>query len=99
MRRSTHDVRGGRDCGESTFADVDGESDERADERAKLEDGPEYGECLPLVFLERIGHHDGALRRPEQSGGDSEERASEDDEPSGALGLVAVGWTYVNASS
>ena len=90
MRRSTHDVRGGRDCGESAFADVDGESNERADERAKLEDGPEDTEGLALVLLQWVAHHDATLCGPKEGGGDTENRTSEDKEPPRALSLEAV---------
>ena len=62
--------------------------DDGADEGAKLEDGPEDTERLALVLLERVGHHYRTLGRPEEGGGDTEDRTSEDDEPIGVLSLV-----------
>ena len=85
----TYDVRRGGDGGEATGADVDGKSNEGADERAELENSPENGEGLALVLFERVGHHDGTLRRPEEGSRDTEKRTRENNEPSGALRLVA----------
>ena len=85
-KEGAHDVCRRGDGRQATGADVDGEGNEGAQERAELEDGPENGERLALVLFERVGHHDGALRRPEERGGDSEEGAGEDEEPSRALG-------------
>ena len=90
QRERTHDVGRGGDGGEATGADVDGKSNEGADERAELEDSPENGEGLALVLLERVGQHDGALGGPEQRVGDPEDGSGKDEEPAGVLRLVAV---------
>ena len=58
IRETAHDVCRGGDGGEPTAPDVDGESDDGANERTELEDGPEYGERLALVLLEWVTHHD-----------------------------------------
>ena len=70
---------------------IDSESDDGANERTELEDGPEDTECFALILLERITHHDTSLGRPEQSGGDTEDCAGENQEPACALGLVTSG--------
>ena len=86
---TTHDIRRGRDGREAAAPNIDRERDDGADERAELEDGPEDGKGLALVLLERVGHHDRTLGRPEEGSGDPEEGAGENDEPARALRLVA----------
>ena len=70
--------------------DVDGECDEGPDEGSELEYRPKHGEGLALVLLERIGHHDRPLRRPEQGGGDPEDGSGKDEEPASVLCLIAI---------
>ena len=55
------------DLGQSRVG-LQAERDGRTDEGTELEDGPEDGERSTLVLLEGIRHHDGTLRRPEESG-------------------------------
>ena len=74
-----------------TFPKIDGECDDCTDERTELEDGPEDSECLAFILLERVTHHNTSLGRIEQSGRDTEDRASEDQEPARTLGLVTSG--------
>ena len=71
-----------------TLVEIDSESDDSTDERAELEDGPEDTECLAFILLERVTHHDTSLGRPKQGGGDTEDRASENQEPTRTLGLM-----------
>jgi hypothetical protein len=71
-----------------TLLKIDSEGDDGTDERTKLEDGPEDAKRLAFILLERITHHNTSLGRPEQSGGDTEECTSENQEPACALGLV-----------
>lgn len=62
---------------------VDGlaERDQGPDDTAQVEDGPEPGEGAALLGLERVGHHDGALGGPEETGADTEQGAREVVEP------------------
>lgn len=48
---------------------------------ADVEDTPEPGEVATLLLLDRVGHHDGTLSGPEQTGADTEEGTGEDVEP------------------
>ena len=67
---------------------IDSEGDDGTDERTKLKDGPEDTKRLAFILLERIAHHDTSLGRPEESGGDTEERTGEDQEPPCTVGLM-----------
>lgn len=70
---------------------VDGECDDSTNEGPELEYRPEDGECLALVLLEWVSHHDGALGRPQQCGSEPKDSTGEDKEPVRSLGLVADG--------
>jgi len=50
-----------------------------ADDTAQVEYYPKPGDVTTFVLLQRVGHHDGALRGPEDAGADAEEESSEDD--------------------
>ena len=69
--------------------EIDGKSDDGADEGAKLENGPKDTEGFAFIPLERVTHHNAPLSGPKQSSGDTQDRAGEYQEPSRALGLVA----------
>jgi len=71
-----------------TFLEIDSEGNDGTNERTELEDGPEDTECLALILLERVTHHDTSLGGPEQGCGDAEDCASENQEPTCTLGLV-----------
>jgi hypothetical protein len=68
--------------------DVNCQSYDGANERAKLEDRPEDAKRLPLVFFEWVAHHDCALRGPKQRRRYAEHPTSKYDEPARSLGLV-----------
>ena len=74
-----------------TLVKIDSEGDDGADERTKLENGPEDTERLAFILLEGVTHHDTSLGGPEQCGGDAENCAGEDQEPACALGLMSGG--------
>jgi len=79
--------------------EIDSEGDDSTDERTELEDGPEDTECLSLILLERVTHHDTSLGRPEQGGGDTEDCASKNQEPTCTLGLMTSGERRVSGKS
>ena len=89
--RRTHDVSGRRHGIQMALLEVDSESDNSTNKRTELEDGPEDTECLALILLEWVTHHDTPLGRPKQGGGDTEDRASENQEPTCTLGLMTSG--------
>lgn len=63
-----------------------------ANHTAQVEDHPEPGDEATLLRFGRIGHHDGALRRPEDTGAHSEERTGEDNVPKvGGVVVAEVG--------
>lgn len=61
--------------------DVQAQWNQGPDDTAQVEDGPEPGEGAALLGLERVGHHDGALGGPEETGADTEQGAREVAEP------------------
>ena len=87
-RYETHQVRCGRNAAELSRADVDGQSDDGADERAKLEYSPKDAERLALVLFERIAHHDRSLGGPQQRRGHAEHSTGKNNKPTSALCLV-----------
>jgi hypothetical protein len=82
------DVGGGLDGVEAALLEVDAESDETAQERAAVEDGPEDTEGATLLSFEGIGEHDAALGSPEQCGTHAEHCAGKHQEPVLSLLLV-----------
>lgn len=49
-----------------------------ANASANVEDGPEPGKVATLLLLSRVGQHDGPLRRPQHTGANTQQGASED---------------------
>lgn len=69
--------------------DVLGQRNQTANNGAQIEDHPESGDVATLGLLWWIGHHDGALGRPQETGAHTEEGTGKDEE-TGIL-IVVVG--------
>jgi len=53
-----------------------------ANDGAHIEDGPEPSKVSSLLFLPRVGEHDGSLGSPQQTSADTEKSTGEDVESS-----------------
>ena len=60
-----------------------------ANHSTQVEDHPEPGNVAALGLLGRVGHHDGALGTPEQTGAHTEKRASKGSEAQ-VLGVIVA---------
>ena len=60
--------------------DVLAERDQTTNDGAGVEDDPEPTDVAALCVLRGVGHHDGALSSPQETGAETEEGTGEDDE-------------------